>query len=419
MPEERAEDVPHLRPAPAGREWMQEHIWDWTAEGNIRRRSMPNLKSMIRLHPLLAGIFQYDEFADEVVINRPLPGETQFDGYPRRVNDVDEFNVAAFVGMNGIDATPSSACQAIRAVAAEHTVNPLKDWLGDIIWDGRERVEKWLTTYAGAVDDEYSRTVGRKFLISAIARVMEPGCKCDTMPVFEGPQGTKKSTLMRVLAGREYFSDQIGDISNKDAQALIQGRWLIEIPELDKFSKKETDTVKDWLSRQEDHYRPPYGRNVITRPRRCVFVGTINPLIGSGYLRDQTGARRFWPIQCGRLDIEAVERDRTQLWAEAVEMYAMARTWWIDEAETHIVTGVQEDRTDDDVWAPVVEDWLKTSPEMFTISQVLREGCGVEVSRQDQRMKLRMSSILTALQCERARAYLGGRLQRVYKRGDI
>jgi predicted P-loop ATPase len=416
MPARSGDDVRHLRPAPAGQDWMQDHTWDWTAEGGLRRRSAPNLKKMLHHHPLLVGMFVYDEFRDEMIMTRGLPGDDR-ERYPTQLSDADEFNVAAFLGMQGVEASVSAAAAGIRAVAVEHVVNPLKDWLQDIVWDGRERIDKWLATYAGAIDDEYTSTVGRKFMISAVARVMEPGCKCDTMPVFEGPQGAKKSMLLRTLAGRENFSDQIGDISNKDAQAMIQGRWIIEIPELDKFSKKETDTVKDWLARQEDRYRPPYGRNVITRPRRCVFAGTINPLLGSGYLRDQTGARRFWPIACGRIDIEAIERDRAHLWAEAVEMYAMARTWWIDEAEAKIVVGIQEDRTDDDIWTTVVEDWLRAAPDMFTMSQVLKEACGVEVSRQDQRMKLRMSSILTALRCERAKAFVGGRQQRVYTRG--
>lgn len=408
-----------------GQEWMAPHRWRWNAPKidkdtgekhfTISATSLWNIRTTIEFHPDLKGMFVYDEFKDEVIMTRGLPGDGR-SGYPRQLTDNDETALTAWLNINGLTPSIAIAAAAIREVAFRAPINPLKNLFSELIWDGKPRVDTWLTRYAGVEDTEYARMVGRKFLISAIARLMTPGCKCDTMPVFEGAQGIKKSTMMRVLAGAEHFSDQIGDISNKDAQGMIQGKWIIEVPELDKFNKKETDTIKDFLARQEDRYRPPYGRNVITRPRRCVFVGTINPLVGSGYIRDPTGARRFWPVVCGEIDLKALERDREQLWAEAHEMWAMGQTWWIDADEIHVVLETQEDRIDQDIWLPRVAEWLRDAPFEFTVSEVLKDAVYVDINRQDQRMKVRMSGILTTLKCETGRSRVDGKQQRVYRR---
>jgi predicted P-loop ATPase len=397
--------------------WMHIHTWIEAENGGLKPSSLLNLKNMIEFHPDLAGTFTYNEFSAEIIITKPLPGDCRKD-FPRPIRDDDEANLAAW--LNGVGLSPSivNTGQMLRAVALANSFDPMKRWLSSLEWDGVERVDFWLTRYAGAENEEYTRTVGRKFLISAVARAMQPGCKCDTMPVFEGPQGLKKSSLVRVLCGAEHFSDQIGDISNKDSQGAIQGKWIVEVPEMDKFTKKESDTVKDFLSRQEDWYRPPFGRNFIKRPRRCVFVGTINPMVGSGYLKDTTGARRFWPVACTQIDLAGVSRDREQLWGEAYHMWASGQAWWIDEDEAHIVLDEQEDRIDSDVWEPRVKTWLASQYGDFTVSQALVDAVGVELSRQDHRAKLRMSGILTSLRCVRDRQMVGGKRNRTYRRPD-
>ena len=396
---------------------MRPHQWVWKDEDVLKPASLGNLKNMIEFHPALVGMFKYNDFTAQVLVTRGLPGDARAD-FPREVRDEDEADLASGLNFNGLSPSIGNTGAMMRAVAFKHRIDPLREWLESLVWDGKERVDIWLPKYAGAENNEYTRTVGRKFLISGIARACDPGCKCDTMPVFEGEQGLKKSSMIRALAGPEYFSDQIGDISNKDSQAMIQGKWLIEVPELDKFSKKETDTVKDFLSRQEDRYRPSYGRNVIKRPRRCVFAGTINPMVGSGYIKDPTGARRFWPVLCTKIDIRGLERDREQLWAEAYQMWANGQSWWIDTDEVHIVQDEQEDRIDTDVWEQRVEGWLRGRSTAFTVSEALSEAVLVPIERQDQRAKVRMSGILTTLKCIRDRAMVDGKQQRVYRRAQ-
>ena len=160
-------------------------------------------------------------------------------------------------------------------------------------WRSSSR-SSWLIDYAGAEDTQYIRAVSSKFIISAIARALDPGCKVDTMLILEGPQGKFKSMLLRALAGgKEYFSDNLPDLQSKDAMDHIRGPWIIEIKELEAFNKTRTTAIKGWLDCQDDRFRPAYGSKTIDFPRRCVFAGTTN---SKTYLKDPTGNRRFWPV---------------------------------------------------------------------------------------------------------------------------
>jgi putative DNA primase/helicase len=155
---------------------------------------------------------------------------------------------------------------------------------------------------------------GRKFLISAVARVMRPGCKVDHVLIFEGLRGTMKSKTLRALVGDDWFTDQISDLGTKDWCQDLRGVWVIELSELSAIRPGEVEKVKAYISRQVDHYRPSYGRRTIDVPRQRVFIGTTN---AREYLSDITGNRRYWPVTCVKLDLDATHRDREQIWAVA------------------------------------------------------------------------------------------------------
>ena len=255
-----------------------------------------------------------------------------------------------------LNVTPMTVSRSVGAVAREITVHPVRDHLGALAWDGVPRIETWACRYLGAEDTAFNRSVGALWLISAVARIFRPGVKADHMLVLEGPQGARKSTALKILAGEDWFTDELPDLGSKDAAMHMQGVWIIEIAELDAIGKAEVSRIKAFLTRTTDRFRPPYGRYTIEVPRQCVFAGTVNP---DTYLRDETGNRRFWPVRCGTIDIDALARDRDQLWAEAVARFRAGAIWWIDTPELIAAAkSEQEKRYQGDAWDARIDRWL-------------------------------------------------------------
>lgn len=210
--------------------------------------------------------------------------------------------------------------KALERDCERNKFNPIRDYLQHLHWDGVRRLDSWLVNYIGGADNELTRSFGRKVLLAGVRRVLQPGCKFDTMLVLEGPQGAGKSSAWRILAGDENFSDTpIKWDDPKQQRETVGAMWIHEVGELVGLRKAEVEAVKNFLSRQNDRVRAAYDRYETDRPRQGIVVGTIN---GTAYLNDPTGARRFWPVMVGKIDLEALRRDRDQLWAEAVQLEA-------------------------------------------------------------------------------------------------
>jgi predicted P-loop ATPase len=234
----------------------------------------------------------------------------------------------------------------------------VRERLNALEWDSKRRMPTWLRDYLGADgDDNYLGSIGSMFLIAMVARIFEPGCKCDYMLVLEGDQGVMKSLACKVLAGEAYFSDDLGDIAHKDAKQHLRGKWLVEESELANFSRAATEKLKAFISRTHEKYRPPYARAEVEEPRQCVIVGTTNK---DDYNKDETGARRLWPVKLvGRINIEALKRDRDQLLAEAVDAYREGKPWWPDpDFEAKFIKPEQDARRAVDAWEPIIRKWL-------------------------------------------------------------
>lgn len=323
-------------------------------EGKVKPGVTKNWSLFLENHPHMIGVLAFDAFKLRTMLMRCPPWERQGASWePRALQDRDYSE--AVMWLEGMMMTPkASNIPAVLQTVAEHsTFDRLLEYLGGLKWDGVSRLGDWMSVYMGVEDNEYSRTVGVRWLISSVARGMSPGCKVDTMPILEGPQGARKSSAIRALYGDEFFTDELSDIGSKDAMMEMQGVWGLEVAEMHRFSSSETNQVKKFLVRQTDRFRPPYGRSVIEVPRRVVLNGTINPE-GNAYLRDPTGARRFWPVTVSRIALDAIVRDRDQLWAEAVTMFKAGAPWWVQESEQEAVEAEQEKRTDVDVWVDLV-----------------------------------------------------------------
>lgn len=216
-------------------------------------------------------------------------------------------------------------------VMTSHRYHPVFDYLTSLKWDGKKRVDSLLIDYLNAEDTKLTRTVTRKFLTAAVARIFDPGCKFDYVTVLQGEQGIGKSTLLSRLAGADWFNDSITDLSGKDAMEMLQGSWLIEMGELQAIKRSEIENVKAFLSRQVDAYRPAYGRTRENHPRQCIFFATTNE---QAFLKGSDGNRRFWVVPCKSgakksvFDID--ENTRNQIWAEAVHIYHKGEKLYLD-----------------------------------------------------------------------------------------
>lgn len=293
-----------------------------------------NVHVALEQAPELKDILEYNEFSDAILLKRLLPSmpadadDKLFLDVPQGPwSDEHVTWLTLWLLAQGFTYLRRSVVQdVVVAVAKAASFHPVREYLEGCrgAWDGKPRLDAWLTNYLAASNPgPYLAAVGSKFLIGAVARIVKPACQMDSMLVLEGGQGTGKSTAVRIL-GREWSRDVTGDLGGKDAAIHIQGVWIGEMSELSSIRRSDQEAIKGFVSRRIDHYRPPYGRNAVDRPRHTVFVATTNE---SEYLQDPTGARRFWPVECGVIDLAGLERDMDQLWGEAAQRYKDGEAW--------------------------------------------------------------------------------------------
>ncbi len=227
-------------------------------------------------------------------------------------------------------------------------------------------------------------------------RVRQPGCKFDTMPVLEGGQGIGKSRTVRRLFGDEWFTDNMPpDLKSKDGAQAVLGIWCIEFAEIEHLIRTDPETMKAFLSRPVERFRPVYERSIRKRGRECVFIGTTN---ATDYLRDTTGNRRIWPIATVHADEQWVSDNRDQLWAEAAAREATGEILWLEEDANDEARLAQADRITDDVWAERVRRWLDEQKaggsQYVTVGRLLAEGLALDARGMDKRAEMRAASIL-------------------------
>lgn len=352
------------------------------------------------------GLLAYDEFHGRVVACGELPTLDWSRGSESRGNS-SIISESDYTRMRmwaeeawGIRASRDVFYRGVTQIAArKKAYHPVRDYLNSCadIWDNIPRLDTVATRYLGAQSKTGSHDMFmRWFLIAAVARVFQPGCKVDTCLVLEGAQGMKKSTFFSILSG-EWFADSPIAIGNKDAFLNIRGSWIVELAELGSYLKKDQDVIKQFLSSPVDKYRPPYATEAEDFPRQCVFCGTVNEF---SYLKDATGARRFNPIRVTNVDTVSLKRDRDQIWAEAMLAWRSGARWWADTREdVELAELAQEDRFVLDAWEQPIQDYVGIRDLTYgvTVGEILLNVLHLPVREHDKDRQSRVFEILARL----------------------
>lgn len=319
----------------------------------------------------LLGLLKFNEFTNQIEFTRQAPWHNKAH---KNWKDSDGILLRHYLINNyNFDCPVWTLNEAIFVVAHEHSYNPVISWLDSLVWDGTPRLDILLPHYCGAVDSIYTRAIGKNTLIGACARAYDPGCQFDYMLILEGTQGIYKTKFVAALGG-DWYGDTSLDPGNKDTIAIIQRGWIFEISELEGIHRSQVQSLKRFLTCKTDIIRMPYDRFAAEYKRHSILIGTTNP-DPSGYLNDTTGNRRFWPVAVTKILLDAVIRDRSQLFAEAVYRYKKGESHYMDNEE--LVKAANEEsnkRIVQEAWTDVIEQHLPNiNPETAITFNYLSE----------------------------------------------
>ncbi len=368
--------------------------WPDTTRGGKPR---PTLRNTILAMRRMGLRFAYDQFRYRKTVRGVQIQEYQGD----LSDDACAVLRHGIIEEYGFDPGKENSREAAQTLSVENPFHPIREYLDGLAWDRAPRIDLWMTTYMGAAASPLTNAIGRIALIAAVRRIRQPGTKFDNILVLESDQGTGKSTMIKIMAGAENFSDQ--DILTLDPKAqmeALEGVWLYEICELEGLSRADTAKVKAFASRAVDQGRPAYARFKEARPRQAILIGTTND---DKYLRDTTGNRRFWPVKVEKVSLDALIRDRDQLWAEAAYCEAKGESIVLAEDLWPLAQVEQELRLEDDPWLDalsnldlnegnVVGEFVRVST-----ADLLRLQLEIPQERQQQYQTKRLAAVMRKL----------------------
>ncbi len=321
--------------------------------------TLDNIVLIIQKDENLQGI-AFNRHRDGIDARNDLPWEQIKDGW----NDSDNASLKVYLNKIYGIYSPTKTKDAVLAVATSRAYHPIQEYLDSLPeWDGMSRINALLSDYFGAEQNSYTEAAIRKTLVAAVARIYHPGTKFDSVLILNGPQGIGKSTFFAKLAGA-WFSDSltITDMKDKAGPEKLQGYWVLELGELAGMRKADVETVKSFISRVDDKYRASYGLNVESHPRQCVIVGSTNT--ESGFLRDITGNRRFWPVRISGTGMkkpwQITPSEVAQIWAEAIALYKKGEKLYLEGNDAILAVSEQADAMENDDREGIVRAYLDT-----------------------------------------------------------
>lgn len=410
--------APELKDSRAVLRWLVE-VKGWTPEqigaelgDGARAAALEFARAEVQSPGRLAQLDELLKPVDLRFNQLTLAIEVHAQGARRDWSDSDTALYRALAELRGISEPNRPVARGdieerARARAEMASYHPVRDYLTGLRWDGQARLDALWTRYFGAEESAVVRSLGACFALGAARRAMRPGTKVDLMPILYGEQGVFKSTAVKVLAGADFFTDASPQFGHRSENALtLTGCWIWEIPELEGFDRSEQNQIKAFVTRTEDHVLLPYARVKTRHPRHSVMIATTNE---EQCLKDPTGSRRHPVIAIGTIDVAGLERDRDQLWAEALHRAASAEPHWLSP-QLGRMQATQNERfqTRDETFESALLAWFKRPPlvrlahdgkaaESFTIPEALSFAIGAPVERQNHQMQVRMGLALRRL----------------------
>lgn len=355
-----------------------------------------NLGLVLRNDGRFAKKFRFNELTQRVEV-------LEEDGSWRDVRDADFFLTAERISeIYGMSSAPDTIATAISAIAtAENAINPPAEYLGVLSWDGVERLNRVPSEVLGAEDREEYQNMFRWWMMAAVQRALNPGCKADSMLVLSGRAGIGKTTFFMELGLGVWAHSTSMMLDSKDFMQEVIGSWIVVFDEMSAFKKADHENAKAFITKTNDVFRTPYGRTMQTYPRRAIFAGTTNE---SEFARESSGMRRFWPMECGmtadHIDIEKLREWRDQLWAEAVaRVHRGEKAYASTPAECKALEALQSEIVISDAWQPAVVAWVQARSVSeiqngFTIAECMEGALKIEAAQQQHGAKCRVGLIL-------------------------
>lgn len=385
--------------------YVKQNIWNsYNLEpgpGGIPWANLDNATAIVSQHPDTRDSLWFDEFHQRVMWHA-----REFDVQ----KDASDLNLVIQRTVHIPKMSTSTVAEAVVSHSGKNKRHPVREWLLSLPEAGEPQLlEQWLPRGMGTDDDTYNQTVSKNFLIGMVARAMQPGCQLDTMIVLEGAQGTGKTSTLRVLGGDWYTSNN-ASMAEKDFLQGLQGYWVIEVEEMHGIQSASLEKTKAILSRTKDEFRWSHGRQVKSYLRQCVFAGSTN---SDSWNTDDTGARRFLPVECGKINLAWTRKNREALMYQALQRYQAGETWWEVPKETQArVTEMQELRRVEDPWEVIIARNLvgRQSADLEDAWVAL----DIAPEKRLKRDQLRIAAIYRLLGWKPRVTWKGGRSVKVY-----